>query len=264
MDLGVGNAIGAGIGGLLNMANTALQINASQQLAKQNRIWQHNQWLEENEYNSPASQMQRYKDAGLNPNLLYGNIQPGNAQPLRMNDPFNSKEVTEALRSLDFQQMAVGIAKAKEELKALKLQNKETSQNIKLKEKNTELASYNAHLKGMEAEAAYMWGMDHQYYIDEDSHYISSPSNLAYRADYKNLPYYFLDRWNKELDRLETGTEDIQTKKELNELKKTTQEYINQWKSTELNWEPWMFGIDAFSKILGAIFGGVRSLYKPH
>lgn len=30
------------------------------------------QWSRENEYNSPLQQMQRYKDAGLNPNLIYG------------------------------------------------------------------------------------------------------------------------------------------------------------------------------------------------
>lgn len=34
------------------------------------------QWKAENEYNSPAAQMQRLKEAGLNPNLVYGD---GNA-----------------------------------------------------------------------------------------------------------------------------------------------------------------------------------------
>lgn len=34
-------------------------------------------WNLENEYNSPSAQMQRYKDAGLNPLLIYGNQQPG-------------------------------------------------------------------------------------------------------------------------------------------------------------------------------------------
>lgn len=32
-----------------------------------------------NQYNTPASQMQRYKDAGLNPNLIYGQGTSGNA-----------------------------------------------------------------------------------------------------------------------------------------------------------------------------------------
>jgi len=34
----------------------------------------------EKEYNSPTAQMQRYKDAGLNPHLIYGQGTPGNVQ----------------------------------------------------------------------------------------------------------------------------------------------------------------------------------------
>lgn len=39
-----------------------------------NLEWQRNleQWNLQNEYNSPSAQMQRYIDAGLNPNLIYG------------------------------------------------------------------------------------------------------------------------------------------------------------------------------------------------
>lgn len=36
-------------------------------------------WNMQNEYNSPAAQMQRFKDAGLNPHLIYGQGNPGNA-----------------------------------------------------------------------------------------------------------------------------------------------------------------------------------------
>lgn len=36
-------------------------------------------WNRQNEYNSPKNQMQRYKDAGLNPQLIYGQGTPGNA-----------------------------------------------------------------------------------------------------------------------------------------------------------------------------------------
>lgn len=41
------------------------------------------QWQRENEYNSPAAQMQRYMDAGLNPNLIYGqqNLSAGSPLP---------------------------------------------------------------------------------------------------------------------------------------------------------------------------------------
>lgn len=41
-------------------------------------------WHMQNEYNSPAAQMQRFKDAGLNPNLIYG--QTNDAGPIRPSD----------------------------------------------------------------------------------------------------------------------------------------------------------------------------------
>lgn len=36
-------------------------------------------WDQQNAYNSPAAQMQRFKDAGLNPNMIYGQGNGGNA-----------------------------------------------------------------------------------------------------------------------------------------------------------------------------------------
>ena len=39
------------------------------------------QWNRENEYNSPAAQMQRYKEAGLNPNLIYGQSNTAASSP---------------------------------------------------------------------------------------------------------------------------------------------------------------------------------------
>ncbi len=39
-------------------------------------------WNAENEYNSPAAQMQRYSDAGVNPYMSVGNVSPGNASSM--------------------------------------------------------------------------------------------------------------------------------------------------------------------------------------
>lgn len=39
-------------------------------------------WRMQNEYNHPAKQMMRFKEAGLNPNLVYGQGTPGNAQQM--------------------------------------------------------------------------------------------------------------------------------------------------------------------------------------
>lgn len=45
-------------------------------------------WLMQQEYNSPANQMARYKAAGLNPNLIYGQGNSGNAaSPVQLQAP---------------------------------------------------------------------------------------------------------------------------------------------------------------------------------
>lgn len=44
-------------------------------------------WNMQNQYNSPASQMARYKEAGLNPNLIYGQGNPGNASQTPQYNP---------------------------------------------------------------------------------------------------------------------------------------------------------------------------------
>jgi hypothetical protein len=46
-------------------------------------------WTMQNEYNSPKAQMARYKDAGLNPNLIYG--QMTNSPAIRSNEMSNAK-----------------------------------------------------------------------------------------------------------------------------------------------------------------------------
>lgn len=77
------NAIAAGISGLFGNSSTDKQLKAQAveneknrqynlQLAKMQNQWNVDQWNRENEYNSPAQQMARYKAAGLNPDLIYG------------------------------------------------------------------------------------------------------------------------------------------------------------------------------------------------
>lgn len=43
------------------------------QLAREQQNWNLEQWNRQNEYNLPSAQMQRIKEAGLNPALFYGN-----------------------------------------------------------------------------------------------------------------------------------------------------------------------------------------------
>lgn len=57
------------------------QNKGNMELAKYQYDLNMEQWNRENEYNSPASQMARYKAAGLNPNLIYGQQNTSAASP---------------------------------------------------------------------------------------------------------------------------------------------------------------------------------------
>ncbi len=65
----VGN-VGSGLFSLLNQRSVN---KANFKMAEWQNARNIENWQMQNEYNSPANQMQRLKDAGLNPNLVYGN-----------------------------------------------------------------------------------------------------------------------------------------------------------------------------------------------
>jgi len=77
-------------GGLINAGSTARQNAESQQFSERmyQRQFQDNLtfWRMQNEYNSPAQQMARFKEAGLNPNLIYGQGNSGNASSISTPD----------------------------------------------------------------------------------------------------------------------------------------------------------------------------------
>lgn len=72
----------AGIGG-----NILANRYAKKQLAAQN-AYNREMWELDNEYNSPANQMERLREAGLNPHLVYGNGTVANTSrgPVRSDD----------------------------------------------------------------------------------------------------------------------------------------------------------------------------------
>lgn len=78
--IGAGAQVGTGIlNQLFARRNMRLQNQSNMQMAK----YQYNQnldmWKRANEYNSPKMQMSRYREAGLNPNLIYGQGTSGNS-----------------------------------------------------------------------------------------------------------------------------------------------------------------------------------------
>ena len=79
--IGAGLISGAGslIGGIANAFGQSSANETNIQLARENREWQEMMWNKQNEYNSPAAQIQRMREAGLNPALMYSQGNVGNA-----------------------------------------------------------------------------------------------------------------------------------------------------------------------------------------
>lgn len=67
---------GLGVGGFSNVGKEFVTQYALQEMANQREI---ENWKMQQDYNSPAAQMQRFADAGLNPNLVYSQGNSGNA-----------------------------------------------------------------------------------------------------------------------------------------------------------------------------------------
>lgn len=90
LGLGLGTLIGGGIsavGSLIgNISGSKKALQAVQETNQANRDLAEYQyqtnldmWNRQNDYNTPLQQMERLKDAGLNPNLMYGQGNVGNA-----------------------------------------------------------------------------------------------------------------------------------------------------------------------------------------
>lgn len=71
---------GAGlVGGFFNALSAESANDANLQLMHDQQYWQERMWDKNNEYNTPKNQIQRLKEAGLNPNLMYGQGTVGNS-----------------------------------------------------------------------------------------------------------------------------------------------------------------------------------------
>ena len=60
-----------------NIISTAMTNRANERMQHEQNKWNLEQWNRNNAYNSPAAQMQRFKAAGLNPDLMYQQGTPG-------------------------------------------------------------------------------------------------------------------------------------------------------------------------------------------
>ncbi|QRV61748.1 DNA pilot protein [Microvirus sp.] len=96
--LSPGAALGsAAISGGAGLIGSGLQYLFNKKLAEKQNEYNLNMWKMQAEYNSPQAQMERYRAAGLNPNLIYGQGNNGNMsnapQMVTPNAPHIDKEM---------------------------------------------------------------------------------------------------------------------------------------------------------------------------
>lgn len=79
----IGGALVSGLGGLLGNVVTGYSQHETNQtnlrIARETNDANYRLWQENNAYNTPAAQMSRLQAAGLNPNMVYGQISSGNS-----------------------------------------------------------------------------------------------------------------------------------------------------------------------------------------
>lgn len=113
--IGAVGALGAGAMSLVGghkSANTNLQgiretNQANRELAEYSYEKNLEMWERQNEYNSPINQMARFKDAGLNPNLIYGNGS-GNAGNSNTSPSYQSPNLVAPAVNNDFGYSSAG------------------------------------------------------------------------------------------------------------------------------------------------------------
>lgn len=115
--------LAAGLGALPGIANTVSQFLTN----KKNRQNALEDWNRLNTYNTPAEQMKRFKEAGLNPNLIYK--QTNEAAPVRSTDYVAPQLDTENLnvlkKSNQFEIQELNVASLQQNLEGQKLRNDE-------------------------------------------------------------------------------------------------------------------------------------------
>lgn len=155
--LAIGSAI-AGLGqGIFNSLSSAHQNSKNKQFALEQQRLQNqfnlNMWNRQNAYNSPSSQVQRLMQAGLNPNLAYGQLGSGNAGSIQSADANYKGEAPQS--NIDFQgsvQSIINTQRADElhekEIQKMALQNEHQKyENLLLESEVDDLPEFKEYRK---------------------------------------------------------------------------------------------------------------------
>lgn len=103
--------------------------------AQKTRDWQEMMWNKNNEYNTPLAQVNRLQEAGLNPNLVYGNGTMQNVSPMASSGaqasstPFNDSIAARHARNFDAIMRGLQTAITMQELKNKKAEGDNIESN---------------------------------------------------------------------------------------------------------------------------------------
>lgn len=124
---GAANLLGGSMSSHADIRATREYNRGQMELAKYQNEWNLAQWERENAYNSPSQQMQRFREAGLNPNLIYGQqnlsaSSPSAATPDLKPVPRN-KGLAKFLENLDVRNIMMDIDLKEAQMNLLNSQN---------------------------------------------------------------------------------------------------------------------------------------------
>lgn len=71
--------IGSVVGGLFGSSGQSSANKTNLKIARESFAHNQKMWQLQNDYNSPVNQMARYREAGLNPHMMYGSVSSGNS-----------------------------------------------------------------------------------------------------------------------------------------------------------------------------------------
>ena len=129
------NVVGNMIGNSQAQANQQKQNEFNAAEAQKTRDWQEMMWNKNNEYNTPLAQVNRLQEAGLNPNLVYGNGTMQNVSPLASSGaqasstPFNDSIAARHAQNFDAIMRGLQTAITMQELKNKKLEGNNIESN---------------------------------------------------------------------------------------------------------------------------------------
>jgi len=211
----LGNSV---LGAVTSKKNAKRELKHNKELSQYSYDLQQQQIDKQNEYNSPANQMQRYRDAGLNPHLIYGQGTPGNqTQIAEYQAPRANYQNVQPVQ-LPADSMATTIAEF---------------QDYRLK--NAQIDNVNAATKSTEAETVLKYLREQGILSDNSKKYLEAQlltETYDYQKDAAKLK-------NRQMEQdYQRGKQNMtKTEKEmvLTDLKSEFQRYKNTWEKYGLS-----------------------------